>query len=64
MKTQLRLICPDCHGSGWLCDEHPSVPWGHDDCDGTGIVCGCNAIAVAPHKEVFVEYDTLGEGAR
>jgi hypothetical protein len=64
MKKELKLICAVCRGSGWLCDEHPTLPWEHDDCDGVGIVCGCNAHAVAPHREVFVEYDTSEEPAR
>jgi hypothetical protein len=65
MQKQLKLICPLCCGSGWLCDEHPMLPWDHDDeCDGAGIVCRCNAFAVAPHNEVFVEYDMLDESAR
>ena len=63
-KKQLKLICARCRGSGWLCDEHPTLPWDHDDCEGAGVACGCNAFALAPHKEVFVEYDSLDEGAR
>jgi hypothetical protein len=65
MKKELKLICAACRGSGWLCDEHPTMPWDHDhDCDGVGIVCGCNVHAVAPHEEVFVVYDALDEGVR
>ena len=63
-KKQLKSICPDCRGSGWLCDQHPALPWDHDDCDGAGIVCRCNEFAVAHHNVVFVEYDALDEGAR
>ena len=64
MQKQLKLICPDCAGSGWLCEEHPNLPWDHDEeCDGAGIACDCNAFAVAPHKVVFVDYDALDEGA-
>lgn len=58
-----KLMCLVCRGSGWLCDEHPTLPWDHDDeCDGVGIACNCNALAAVPHREVFVEYDTLDEG--
>ena len=64
MEKQLKLICPDCLGSGWLCDEHPTLPWDHDGCDGAGIVCRCNGFATTPHREVFVEYDSLDDGAR
>jgi len=62
VEKQLKLICPDCLGSGWLCDEHPTLPWDHGDCDGAGIVCRCNAAAVAPHRVVFVDYDVRDDG--
>jgi hypothetical protein len=59
---QLRLVCSVCRGSGWLCDEHPTQPWEHGDCDGVGVACTCNALAeAAPHADVFVEYDGLNE---
>jgi hypothetical protein len=59
---QLKLICAKCRGSGWLCDEHPLLPWEHDHCDGAGIACACNALAVAPpHADVFVDLDELNE---
>jgi hypothetical protein len=64
MEKQLKFICPDCRGSGWLCDEHPTLPWDHDECDGTGIVCRCNVSAVVPHRVVFVEYDSMDDNAR
>lgn len=61
MKQQLKLICARCRGSGWLCDEHPTEPWDHADCDAAGTACACNALATVPHADVFVEYDGLGE---
>jgi hypothetical protein len=57
MNRRLEPVCILCRGSGWLCDEHPMLPWDHDDCDGVGIVCECNAHAVLPHADVFVEFD-------
>jgi len=60
-KQQLKLICPACQGSGWLCDEHPALPWDHDGCEGAGIACNCNAFALVPHKEIFVESDVEDE---
>lgn len=59
--SQLRMVCSMCRGSGWLCDEHPTLPWEHGDCDGVGVACTCNASAVTPHADVFVEFDTLSE---
>ncbi|MBE7416504.1 MAG: hypothetical protein HS128_01950 [Ideonella sp.] len=59
-RRQLRLMCARCAGSGWLCDEHPDQPWGHDDdCDAGGIACRCNEMAAVPHDVVFVEHDLL-----
>ena len=51
--------CALCRGSGWLCDEHPTAAWDHDDCDAAGIVCRCNAHVLLPHTDVFVELDRL-----
>jgi hypothetical protein len=64
-QRQLKLICALCAGSGWLCDEHPSLPWSHDDrCDGGGIACRCNELAATPHRVVFVESDAFDSGSR
>jgi hypothetical protein len=52
-----RFVCSDCRGSGWLCAEHPTLPWEHEDCDGVGIGCGCNPTAHLPFVQVFVDYD-------
>ena len=61
---QLKLICARCRGSGWLCDEHPLLPWEHGDCDGVGVACNCNPPAAVPRTDVFVEYDELNESAQ
>jgi len=62
---QPKLMCLLCAGSGWLCEEHLTLPWSHDDeCDGGGIACRCNELAVAPHDEVFVEDDALDADVR
>lgn len=31
-----------CDGTGWICEQHPWLPFGHDDCGGPGIPCSCN----------------------
>jgi hypothetical protein len=36
-----------CEGTGWICEEHPWLQFGHDDCPGPGIPCRCN-----PREEV------------
>ena len=29
-----------CHcAQGWICEEHPDLPWPHDDCAGPGMQC-------------------------
>jgi hypothetical protein len=61
---QLKLICAKCRGSGWLCDEHPLLPWEHDHCDGVGVACACNALGAVPRADVFVEFDEVNESAQ
>jgi len=62
-KQLPKLMCLRCAGSGWLCEEHPMLPWSHDEeCDGGGVACRCNELAVAPHQQVFVEDDLLDAG--
>lgn len=39
--------CPKCKGEGWVCEEHPDVPFPLDDehekvCGGAGMPCICN----------------------
>jgi hypothetical protein len=36
--------CPICHGSRWVCENHPRLAW-PDECDcGAGKACpACNA---------------------
>ncbi|KAB2873401.1 MAG: hypothetical protein IT503_01685 [Burkholderiaceae bacterium] len=64
-RKRLKLICSLCEGSGWLCDEHPDLPWSHDDdCEGGGIACRCNELARLPLREVFVDFDALDAGVR
>lgn len=29
--------CPHCHGTKWVCEEHPAKPWTGDG------FCGCGA---------------------
>ena len=59
--SNLKPMCLACRGSGWLCEEHPTMTWEHDDCDGAGVPCACNPQATVAFKQVFVEFDTLDE---
>lgn len=38
--------CPTCDNSGWVCENHPDVPWDDGDadcCGGAGMPCrDCN----------------------
>jgi hypothetical protein len=48
--------CPRCQGAGWVCENHPDRPWGHDhDCSRAGMPCpDCNE----PHEG---ERPTIGD---
>jgi len=34
----MRLTRGKCD-NGWICEEHPDLPWPHDDCGGPGVPC-------------------------
>ncbi len=37
--------CANCDGEGWVCENHPEVPWCEGDgcCGGAGMPCVCNS---------------------
>ncbi|MCZ6468042.1 MAG: hypothetical protein O6499_00145 [Candidatus Dadabacteria bacterium] len=39
-------ICANCDGTGWVCEDHPEVPWndGKNCCGGAGSPCSCNPL--------------------
>lgn len=46
--------CPLCKGEGWVCEQHPSLPFAHDDCAGPGDPCACNpGQAMSPGTRVI-----------
>jgi len=47
--------CAICHGSRWVCEEHPTLPWEHDGWDGAGAPCICNPEGAVEWREVFAE---------
>jgi len=55
MMTELKKIseldssdkaCAICGGDGWVCEEHPYIPWGDGErcCSAAGMPCVCNAL--------------------
>jgi hypothetical protein len=49
--------CPICKGLLWLCEEHPTRGWPHDDCPGPGFPCKCNSTGRVEWAEVFASVD-------
>lgn len=39
-------LCANCDGQGWVCENHPEVPWhdGEGCCGGAGSPCVCNSL--------------------
>ena len=45
MKTpEEKVECANCDGEGWVCEDHPEVPWqdGQGCCGAAGMPCKCN----------------------
>ena len=40
-------LCANCDGEGWVCENHPEVPWSYGDgcCGGAGAPCACNPLS-------------------
>jgi hypothetical protein len=34
-------LCPQCAGSGWICEDHPDRAWTACNCGGAGMRCPC-----------------------
>jgi hypothetical protein len=41
--------CPNCHGIGWVCENHPDKPW-DDEIGRTCRQCGNGSLAPANHR--------------
>ncbi len=50
--------CAFCEGSGWVCADHPALPFEHDDCGSEGSTCVCNPEAVMQWQHVYAEVPT------
>jgi hypothetical protein len=51
-------MCPLCERStepGWLCAEHPGLPWEHDGCGAEGVRCVCNPTGAVLWREIYAE---------
>ena len=51
----LPISCAFCGGSGWLCADHPTLPWEHDGCGAEGAPCVCNPSGAVQWKEIYAE---------
>jgi hypothetical protein len=51
--------CPNCLGSGWVCENHPQITWDEDfGCTcGDGKPCECNDSVHPEMRAVVVEED-------
>ncbi len=40
----IQYLCANCDGTGWVCEDHPEVPWldGESCCGGAGSPCSCS----------------------
>jgi hypothetical protein len=48
----LRSSCAFCEGTGWVCAEHPALPFEHDDCGGRGLT-----LHLQPQRRSAMERD-------
>jgi hypothetical protein len=47
--------CAFCEGSGWLCADHPTRPFKHDDCGAEGAPCVCNPQGAVLWEHVYAD---------
>src|SRR6187431_1159637 len=45
--------CAFCEGSGWVCAEHPALPFEQDDCGSEGSPCLCNPTGAVQWRQVY-----------
>lgn len=48
-------LCRDSKEPGWLCAEHPGMPWEHDGCRAEGSHCECNPRSEVQWRKVYAE---------
>jgi hypothetical protein len=49
--------CPNCETGepGWVCEDHTTRPFHHDDCEGAGTPCECNPAAIVVWRKAYVD---------
>lgn len=59
------IRCANCDGEGWVCENHPEVPWlgGDGCCGGAGDPCSCNPRAEFPPGTIVL-CDMVGGNAQ
>jgi hypothetical protein len=50
-----RSSCDFCDGFGWVCADHPALPFEHDNCGAEGAPCVCNPRGAVLWKEIYAE---------
>lgn len=59
-----RIGCDACKGHGWVCVNHPTVPWNDGKgcpCGAEGMACICNPNdALPPGTQVIVDTSLIG----
>ena len=50
--------CAFCEGSGWVCADHPALPFEHDDCGAEGAACVCNPEGAMQWQHIYAEVPT------
>lgn len=51
------MTCPKCNGGGWVCEDHPDLPWNHNENCGAGMPCSCGRDLVPAEMSVIATTD-------
>ena len=56
-RLMIDANCKVCKGDGWVCENHPDVPWNggtQQCCGGAGMPCECNPAGDWPPGSTIV----------
>lgn len=56
------IICKSCDDTGWVCEDHPHIPWqgvNSCDCGGAGMPCRCSHMHPDSHEHVWLSTGQL-----
>lgn len=56
-KPRAERVCTICKGEGWVCENHPDLPWQHDGCGGAGDPCCCNPDGKVKWALIYADVD-------